>query len=110
MRHQSGKAWSGCSQPFLLLFLTCGGRELLWHRSVKSIFLFYQNAAALLMFIPAHMGLLSRFGMRKYALWDTALALEVGWTPLLDPFPIDPLSRWLMRRANRDKRRSCRSA
>lgn len=44
---------------------------------VKSIFLFFQNAAALLMFIPSSLGWLSRFHIRPYKFWDTSLALEV---------------------------------
>mmetsp|Transcript_9885 Transcript_9885/g.24204 ORF Transcript_9885/g.24204 Transcript_9885/m.24204 type:complete len:487 (-) Transcript_9885:2-1462(-) len=44
---------------------------------VKSIFLFYQNLAALVMFIPSSLGMLKRFNIEPYAFWDTRLALEV---------------------------------
>ncbi|KAJ1489600.1 hypothetical protein T484DRAFT_3470976 [Baffinella frigidus] len=44
---------------------------------VKSIFLFYQNLAALVMFIPSSLGMLKRFNIEPYAFWDSRLALEV---------------------------------
>jgi hypothetical protein len=34
-------------------------------RAVKSLFLFYQNAAALLLYIPAALGWLQRFGISR---------------------------------------------
>lgn len=46
-------------------------------RAVKSLFLFYQNAAALLLYIPAALGWLQRFGISRYDAWDTAIAIEV---------------------------------
>mmetsp|Transcript_2059 Transcript_2059/g.5381 ORF Transcript_2059/g.5381 Transcript_2059/m.5381 type:complete len:334 (-) Transcript_2059:64-1065(-) len=46
-------------------------------KSVKSIFLFYQNAVALLLFFPAYLGWLRRFGIKRYDFWDSSLALEV---------------------------------
>jgi hypothetical protein len=36
-------------------------------QAVKSLFLFYQNAAALLLFIPSSAGWLSRFGIKPCA-------------------------------------------
>ncbi len=44
---------------------------------IKSIFLMFQNASALLMFIPSSLGWLSRFHIQPYKFWETSLALEV---------------------------------
>jgi len=46
-------------------------------RDVKSIFLFYQNFAALFLFIPAYLGWLERFRITRYDFWDTKVALRV---------------------------------
>ncbi|EKX38975.1 hypothetical protein GUITHDRAFT_143790 [Guillardia theta CCMP2712] len=44
---------------------------------VKALFLFYQNAAALLMFLPTSLGLLQRFHILPYTFWDTRAAFSV---------------------------------
>jgi len=44
---------------------------------VKALFLFYQNAAALLMFLPTSLGLLRRFHIAPYTFWDSRAAFSV---------------------------------
>jgi len=46
-------------------------------KEVKSIFLFYQNFAALFLFFPAYFGWLKRFNITRYDFWDTKVALRV---------------------------------
>ena len=45
---------------------------------VKALFLFYQNLAALILYIPSKLGLLRRFKIEPYPLWETEVALQVA--------------------------------
>lgn len=45
---------------------------------VKAFFLFYQNLAALLLYIPSKLGLLRRFHIEAYSFWKWDLAIQVA--------------------------------
>lgn len=45
---------------------------------VKALFLFYQNLAALVLYVPSNLGWLARFHIQPYKWWDTSVAIQVA--------------------------------